>query len=1240
MSDALQIRVLGTFEVAIAETSIELPPSRKTRALLAYLAVTARTHQRERLCEMFWDLPDDPRGSLRWSLSKIRQILAASPAARLVADRNTVALLPGGFALDLAHLGPLEATAFEEQGTDALSAAAALFRDRFLTDLSLPRCPDFETWRIAIAYEVEVRRIRILQELVRRLQGEPERALVHANLLRTLLPSDEAVAERAVSIAEAARQRAAGLGPTRLPQASPAEGALDARRQATALAIDIVSPLLGVDDADPEVMMEAVEPLLALGTQIIERFGGSVVDEDQRGFTAVFGALHAIEGHARRAGQAALALRQEIERAAAGSARVRAALDSGEIILRASPGGEAGRRHGVYGAPLRKASQLARTLASEGVFATLHSRDAIGGALLLQAVDGVEEAPAQQLFAIIAETGSAWAGRHGLGRDMTPLIGRGAELLVLRQAFERAMRGHGQIAALSGEAGIGKSRLVEEFIRSLPAPSPIVMLAGALEFDAQESYAVIKRLLQTMCRLTLSEPRETRQRLALEHIEHLGADLAIAVPLLFLLDCNPEESEWRAASALDRARRIRDSVAVLLSLRARGAPLILIIEDLHWIDRESEAVLERVAAGIARQAILIITTTRLSDPTPRIGSAAVSHVTLEALNKEQATEFLCSIMGDDPSMAHSIPAIVAGTGGVPLFMEEVVRSLVQDGRLSGEPGHYVAAAPVAELPVPASVASMIAARIGRLSEAQRWVLQVAAVIGAEFDSARLSRLLSQDESDVRDVLERLQAVGFVVERQLYPQHRYAFRHALIEVVAYKSLSSPTRERLHGRLLDLLEADHLTDSDSVVESLARHAMHAGNCVKTLDYKLRAAQRALMLSAHQVALAHLGDGLRVLADLPDGRERWRRELDYQKVRGVALMAAKGWGAREVSQAYERAEWLCSQLGDKTELFTALRGRVQYYMISGQPEAADEIAKRCRVLTKSSRDEGIAIETHHMGWTNHFFMGNPAASAAHAERGIALYRPERDHALTFRYSGHDPGVCCRCFAGLAHWQTGDAEKAARLCGDALSLSQRLSHPLTTALAYWALGILHLFNAEPEATLHWAEKGIELCDEYALPLVQSQCLVQAGWAVGQMGDVGEGVAQMQRGADAIKATGASMGLPYFLALLAEAQGRVGDFDKALATVEEAVDTADRNAARFGLSEILRIKAELLERADASRVGEIEAILRRAIAAARAQGSMRPERDAAQSLARFLTTLQRNAEAAQLLAFYRKPAA
>jgi predicted ATPase len=667
-------------------------------------------------------------------------------------------------------------------------------------------------------------------------------------------------------------------------------------------------------------------------------------------------------------------------------------------------------------------------------------------------------------------------------------------------------------------------------------------------------------------------------------------------------------------------------------LMAKVKPLIVLIEDLHWIDADSKAVIERLIDGVTTQRILLLMTFRPEFDHVWGAKSNYNQLRLEPLPRDEAESVVSAMLGHDGSVRGLASLIAERTDGVPLFMEEMVQSLAQSGALQGLPGAYSVHGQITKFRVPPTVQSVIAARIDRLAPDDRWLLQNAAVVGRHVSLSILASIASLDEGTATEGILKLQSAGFLYESQLHPVQIFTFKHALVQKVAYESLLHADRQRLHGRLIDTLETllPHLVDD--YVERLADHAVAAERWDKAKWYLLRSAERALQRSSHNLALSFLQKGLSILSAQPKSPDGARVELEYQKLVGVAWMAAKGWGAREVLCAYERAEELCDELGDASERFTALRGRAQYYMISGHPRAAQAISVRCAEMTEVMRDAGIAIETHHMFWTSNFFMGECGPAEIHAEKAVDLYNADVHHALTYKYSGHDPGVCSHCFSGLAAWHRGALDRAAERCHEARVLAERLSHPLTTALAYWALSCLGMFRREAASAFTWAQKEIAICDEYLLPLLRSQGEFQAGWAIAQLGEAKAGITQMERGVEAIRATGAEMGLPYLLGLLAETVARTGRRDQALTLLDHAIDSAKQNGTHFLLSEIVRIKADVLSRVKGRNSQEIEALLRTAIDIAARQNASLPALRAATSLARLLTGRRRRSEARAIL--------
>jgi predicted ATPase len=512
------------------------------------------------------------------------------------------------------------------------------------------------------------------------------------------------------------------------------------------------------------------------------------------------------------------------------------------------------------------------------------------------------------------------------------------------------------------------------------------------------------------------------------------------------------------------------------------------------------------------------------------------------------------------------------------------------------------------------------------------LVQMASIIGRDVPLALLKHIAALPEDRFYEALASLQAGEFLYETRLLPDVEYTFKHALTHEVTYGSVLREHRRAIHIEILRTIETLARDRIDEQVERLAHHAVKGRLWDQAVHYLYRAASKAIQRSAHRQAMEFLRQGLELIPKLPETPTKLQTELDYQKAVGVTMMAAKGWGAQEVSDAYVRARALAEKLGDGRELFVVLRGQGQFHMIRGEVQIARQLGDRCVALARGSEDPALQIETHHLFWSNSFFMGDYAEAGHHSERGIALYDRQRDHRLTYLYSGHDPGVCCRCMSGLVLWEQGDAERALVRCQEALKLAMELSHPLTTALAQWGLSYVHMFRHEATEAQRAAEQEIAICEEYLLPLLLSQGQFQLGWALAALGALDEGIKFMQKGLEAISATGAEMGRPYFSALYAEALAQAGRPQEGLAEIERALHIVKNNHACFQLSEILRLKGELLKLLPNYDVDAVIACFRDAMGTARTQAAPLLELRATTSLAHLLLHKRNRPEMRRIL--------
>jgi DNA-binding SARP family transcriptional activator/predicted ATPase len=1262
-------------------------PTRKSKAILAYLALSpGMLRSREHLAGTFWDrsAEEQARASLRQTLSSVRRNLSSTHAL-INTDSESVWLDTQAVEVDALQFEQLAL----ERSAQSLEKAVALYRGELLGGFSL-REEGFEQWMSAERRRFHELALQAFSELVDhyarvdrfdRAIGIAERLLAldpllesaHRWLIRLYLRSGrrEAALRQFQECARILNQEL-GIAPSEETQRLAAEisrepaarGAADSPAQVFAqrsLEPAAVAPLSGspesepepvppaerkqltvlcarirevVESSDPEAALER-DPVLGAMVDAVRHFGGTISQLRGDGVTALFGAPVAHEDHAVRACYAALAIREAIPARAPQALDVRIGIHSGEAVVR-TIGNERARHYDAVGPVSRLANHIDAALAPGEIGLTADTARRAEGFVELsplesKRVEGV--AGPVQLFTLRAKAALRLRWEARSARELTRFVGRVAEFVRLGALLERAASGSGQVAAIVGEPGIGKSRLVHEFINSAPAADWMVLETGATSHDTTATYLPIANLFRMWFKIGERDTQAEAAEKLRASVEALDDALApMLAPLAALLDLPPDDVQWSTLNPQQRRQRTLEAVTTLVMRESQERPLILVVEDLHWIDAATQAVLDHLVDRVVGCPVLLLFTHRPEYRHEWFAKSYFARMRVDPLATENADRLLRELLGDDPSLGDLRKQLIERTGGTPLFLEESVRALADTGVLEGSAGAYRAPRPIEISQIPSTVHAVIAARIDRLPAMQKSLLQTAAVIGKEVPAELLQPIAGFDREALNELLAELQAAEFLYQTRFLPQPQYTFKHALTHQVAYESLLKERRRAIHLQLIAISEALYADRLDEHVERLAHHALASEQWTEAVEYLYRSANKAIQRSAHQAAIQSLNKGLEIIATLPQSPQRLRQELDYRKAMGVTMMAAKGWAAKEVLDAYTRARVLCEELGDQREMFVVLRGEGQYRMIRGESQIARSLGDRCVELATGSKDMGVHIETHHLFWTNSFFMGEYADADLHCAKGISLYQRDRDHALTYVYSGHDPGVCCRTFSALIQCLYGHPDRSLELCREALNLADEVEHPLTTALAQWAYSFAHILRREPQSARDWAEREISVCEQYVLPLLHSQGTFQLGWALAELGDLDAGIARMGEGLAAISATGAEMGLPYFLALLGEALGKAGKPDAGLVEIDRALSTAYGRGQGFQLSEVLRLKGHLLAMLSKSRLREAEACFREAIDVAHRQRAKLPELQAAMSFARLLVSQGERAHARALL--------
>jgi predicted ATPase len=604
------------------------------------------------------------------------------------------------------------------------------------------------------------------------------------------------------------------------------------------------------------------------------------------------------------------------------------------------------------------------------------------------------------------------------------------------------------------------------------------------------------------------------------------------------------------------------------------------------------------------------------------------------------------VTGGKPLPAEVQHQIVSKTDGVPLFVEELTKMVLESGLLRETNGHYELTGPLPSLAIPATLHDSLMARLDRLATVKE-VAQVGATLGREFSYEVLQAVSPVDAPSLQQALAKLVEAQVLYRRGAPPQSRYTFKHALIQDAAYQSLLKSKRQQYHQQIAHVLEGRFVEIIETQPELLAHHYTEAGLIAQAIPYWQRAGRTALERSANSEVIGHLTKALELLKTLPDTPERIQQELDLQITLGPALIVTKGWSAPEVEKAYTRARELCQQVGETSQLSLVLWGLWVFYHVRGEHQTARALGEQLLHLAQRMQDSALLVEAHFaLGYTL-YCLGEFASSQEHVEQNIALYTPQQHRSLAFLYGGTDPGMACLSQAAWTLWQLGYPDQALQRNRETLALAQELSHPHSLAFALGHAAVLHQFRCEAQAARERAEAVIALATEQGFPYFLAWGTILRGWALAEQGLGSEGIAQILQGLAAYWATGAELRGPHFFTLLAEAYGTVGQAEEGLIVLAEALALVDKTGERSWEAELYRLKGQLtLQKFKVSGSKfpvaapqpltfepQAEACFLKAIEIARQQQAKSLELRAVTSLARLWQQQGKKDEARQMLA-------
>lgn len=662
-------------------------------------------------------------------------------------------------------------------------------------------------------------------------------------------------------------------------------------------------------------------------------------------------------------------------------------------------------------------------------------------------------------------------------------------------------------------------------------------------------------------------------------------------------------------------------------------PLLLMFEDLQWLDSETDAFLAYLAGRVSEASILLLLNYRTEHNFRWGHQHHCTELRLDPLVSREAQGLLSSLLGDDPALGSLRKLVLEKTEGNPFFMEEVVRTLVEEKTLLGDAGRYRIDETPAALQIPATVQGVLATRMDRLPYAQRSLLQTLAVIGKEFPLSLIRQVTGLEDDSLYPLLEGLQAGEFIYGRAAFPECGYAFKHALTQEVAGNALLSEQRRTRHertGRAIEALFCDQLKDHCS---ELAHHYSLSGNLPKAVEYLHCACRQAVERSAYPDAIRHVGAALELLDRLPDTPGRARVELALRVTLGPALIAAVGYASAEAEANYTRAMDLCDHDPDAPEQFEVKLGLRTFFSLRARHQTAFELGEALLGLAGRARDPALLAEAHIALGGSSFFMGRFKEARAYLEQGLGDYETEPHPAHTVRY-GHDAGVRGHSFLAWVLWYLGFPMQASRHADKALELARNVSHPFSLALGLTFAAKLYQCTGQISRLRECAEGAIKLSTEQGFPFCRAFAAILHGWAVAKGGSAEEGIAGMRRGLNAFEATGSELGRPYFMGLLAEAYGNAGRVGAGLELLDDGLRMASGVGERYHEAELHRLKGVLLLQpscagARCPSAEAAEACFHQAVGIARRQGAISLELRATLNLVR-LWRAQGKTEAAR----------
>jgi class 3 adenylate cyclase/predicted ATPase len=971
---------------------------------------------------------------------------------------------------------------------------------------------------------------------------------------------------------------AAAVAPESLPSGAPEAE----RRQLTVLFADLVGSTALAQQLDPEDMRDVITAYQNTVAAEVARYEGHLAKYMGDGVLVYFGWPQAHEDDAERAVRGGLAVVQALAgRKTPGgqSVEARIGIATGLVVVGDLVGEGAAQEEAVVGETPNLAARLQGVAESGQIVLSTTTRGLLGELFELadlgpQVLKGFAEPI--EAYAVVGERAveSRYAARVAGG--VLPLFGREQELALLLDRWRQSKTGEGQMVLLTGEAGIGKSRIARATIDAIAEEPNIRINYQCSPYHADSAlYPAIQQLIQT-AGLAMDDSLEVKLDKLEALLTQAHDDVGEAAPLIASLLGLAVEERYGAlelSSEQQRARTLEALISRLLSL-AREHPVLFVLEDVHWVDPTTLELIELALDRVAEAPVLLLVTARPNFTHGFGGHPIVTRLALNRLGRAQIEGMIARLSGGKALPAEVLNEIVGKTDGVPLFVEELTKTVLESGMLRETADAFVLDTPLQGLSIPSTLNDSLMARLDQLQPVKE-VAQTAACIGREFGYGLLAAVSPLSDAKLREALDGLVTAELIFRHGQPPEATYTFKHALVQEAAYDSLLRATRQSVHGRIAEALLAGPAETAATHPELLAQHFTAANRPEDAVGYWLRAGRQAAGRSADKEAIGHLNKGLAVLDSLPASTARSRQELQFRIALFAPLMSTTFWTSEESAETFARARELCEELGETEELSRVLFGPYASHLIAAKLHAAKELAGQILRLGEQQQDAATMMQGHRLVAWPALLLAELAEVRSHLDEALSLYDPRRDSAISSATST-DPRVAMLCCRTYQQWLTGFADQAFRTSAEAIASARALNH--ASSLAYTLIiGGAHLAAMARDArmTEELANESMVLSEEQGFSMFLPWGRVASGWATGKRGKCEEGAALLCQGLEELRAGGQKVWLPFYLALLAELHTDSGEVETALEALDEARRLAEETDERIWEAEIHRLIGE-----------------------------------------------------------------